>query len=134
LRKFDELLHIDKIEGQTDPRSPVLFSVFLDSTRITFGKTLVFSVDMSVSSTEYEIDEFLFFDRKIPGEYLFRNTVVIRATSNADGWKIRYNLADDSWGESRGRKAEYDEKGFFIPLKSAKGFSGKLRLSVDKLQ
>lgn len=134
LRKFDELLNVDNIEGLTDPRSPVLFSVFLDTTRITFGRTLVFSVDISVSSTEYEIDEFLFFDRKIPGEYLFRNTVVIRATPNADGWKIRYNLADDAWGESRGREADYDEKGFFIPLKSAKGFSSRLRLSVDKLQ
>jgi len=125
-RTFDELFRA------ATPRMPVLFSVFLDTAKITVGRTLVFGVELSVSSTEYEIDGFLFFDRSVPGEYLFRDTVVIRATPDGDGWKVRYNLTDDSWSESRGREAESDDKGFVIPLKSAKGFKAKLRLAAKK--
>jgi hypothetical protein len=131
-RSFDELFRVEKVEGLAAPRMPVLFSVFLDTDKITVGRTLVFGVELIVSSTEYEIDGFLFFDRSVPGEYLFRNTVVIRATPDGDGWKVRYNLTDDSWSESRGREAESDDKGFAIPLKSAKGFKGKLRLAAKK--
>lgn len=131
-RTFDEVFKIDKVDGLAAPRMPVLFSVFLDTTKITTGRTLVFGVELSVSSTEYEIDGFLFFDRSLPGEYLFRNTLVIRATSGKDSWKVRYNLTDDAWSDSRGREAAIDDNGFFIPLQSAKGFKGKLRLTTRK--
>jgi hypothetical protein len=109
---------------------PVLFSVFLDTNKITIGRTVVFGVDLRVSSTEFEIDGLLFFDRSIPGEYLFRNTIVIRATPDGDSWNVRYNLADDAWSDTRGRDAARDEEGYVIPLQSAKGFKGKLRLDA----
>lgn len=128
LRKFDELLRSDKVEGLTSPRSPVLFSVFLSTKHITVGSTVVFTVDLSVSTTGYEIDGRLFFSQHIPGENLYRNTLTIRATPKDDGWNLRYNLTDDSWGESRGREVKQDPQGFFIPLESAKGFKGKLYL------
>lgn len=131
-RTFDEIFRIDKIDSLDVPRMPVLFSVFLDTARITVGRTLVFGVELSVSSTEYEIDGFLFFDRSIPGEYLFRNTIVIRATPDGDSWRVRYNLIDDTWSDTRGREAESDDDGFVIPLQSAKGFKGKLRLTANK--
>lgn len=131
-RTFDEIFKIDKVDGLVAPRMPVLFSVFLDTTKITVGRTLVFGVELSVSSTEYEIDGFLFFDRSIPGEYLFRNTIVIRATPLEGRWKVRYNLTDDAWSDSRGHEAVSDDEGFFIPLQSAKGFKGQLRLTAKK--
>jgi len=109
---------------------PVLFSLFLDTAKITIGRTLVFAVELCVSSTEYEIDGFLFFDRSIPGEYLFRDTVVIRATPEGNGWRVRFNLADDAWSDSRGQEATKEGDEFVIPLQTAKGFRGKLRLAA----
>jgi hypothetical protein len=130
-RTFDEMFKIDKA-GLDAPRMPVLFSVFLDTEKITVGRTLVFAVELCVSSTAYEIDGFLFFERSIPGEYLFRDTVVIRATPGEDGWRVRYNLADDDWSDSRGTEAVRDGDGFVIALQTAKGFRGKLRLNARK--
>ncbi len=131
-RTFDEIFRVDKVDGLAAARMPVLFSVFLDTAKITVGRTLVFGVELSVSSTEYEIDGFLFFDRSIPGEYLFRDTIVIRATPDGDNWKVRYNLTDDAWSDTRGQEAASDNEGFVIPLQSAKGFKGKLRLAAKK--
>lgn len=122
----------DTVRGLIAPRMPMLFSTFLDTTRITIGRTVVFAVELCVSSTAYEIDGFLFFDRSIPGEYLFRDTVVIRAMPGEDGWRVRYNLADDDWSDSRGKEAARDGDGFVIPLQTAKGFRGNLRLSAKR--
>jgi hypothetical protein len=130
LRKYDELLRLDKVEGRETPRSPVLFSVFLDTARITRGRSLVFSLDLGVSTTGYEIDELLFFDRHVAGEYLYRNTLTLRATAGSEGWQVYYTPTDDAWSESRGRAVEEDARGRFVPLRSAKGFRGKLRLAV----
>ncbi len=124
LRKYDELLRPDK----TEARWPVPFSAFLDSARITTGRSLVFSVELAVSTTGYTIDGVLFLDKHIPGEYLFRDTVTVHATPGKDGWSVRYTLADEQWGEGRGRKAESDAGGFRIPLWTLKGFRAKLRL------
>jgi PGAP1-like protein len=128
LRKYDDLFRTDNVPGLSRPRSPVLFSVFLNKKNITVGRSLVFSIELSVSTTGYEIDGFLFFDRDLPGEYLFRNTLMVRATPAADGWKVRYSLTDDAWSERRGLSAQEDSKGLFIPVTSKKGFKGKLRL------
>jgi hypothetical protein len=130
LRKFDELLKVDNIAGLTSPRSPYLYSVFLHSRNITVGKAIVFSVDLAVSTTEYEIDKFLFLDQTIPGEYLFRNTIVVRVTNNAGAMKITYGFSDDSWGETAKMEVKADGEGFYIPLSSKKGFNAKLRLVV----
>ena len=132
LRSFDELLRPENL-GRTAPRSPVLFSAFLDTSKITVGRTMVFSVDLAVSTTGYTVDNKLWLDQHVEGEYLFRNTVVIRATQAADGWNLRYVFADDRSSESLGTLAARDGEGYLIPLSSPKGFKGQLRLSVTRV-
>ncbi len=129
LRRFDELLG-PAGAPLAAPRSPVLFSTFLDTKKITVGRTLVFSVDLAVSTTGYEVDGTRVTRRHIPGEHLFRDTVTVRATRVEDGWNMRYVMADEQWGESRGADAERDGEEWLIPLKSVKGFEGRLRLSA----
>ena len=129
LRRFDELLGPAGVPLAA-PRSPVLFTAFLDTAKITAGRTLVFSVDLAVSTTGYTVDGTSVTRRHIPGEHLFRNTVTLRATRADDGWNMRYVMADDQWGESRGVEAERDGEDWLIPLKSSKGFEGRLRLTA----
>ncbi len=129
-RRYDELFKPER-EGLESPRWPWLFTVFLDTARITIGRTLVFSIDLSVSATDYQVDGLVAFNRHIPSENLLRESVSIRATRRSDGWLIRYNLMDESWGENLGREAPTDDQGVYIPLKSRKGFSGKLRLQMS---
>jgi len=128
LRTYDELFHPERVAGLKGQRRPYLFSVFLDTRKITRGRTVVFSAELAVSTTGYTIDRALFLDTHIPGEYLFRDTVTVRATRDGDGWNVRYVLADERWGENRGRDVEEDDAGRFIPLSSSKGFKAKLRL------
>lgn len=132
LRKFDELLRVDNVEGLNKARSPYMFTAFLDTSKITVGGQLVFSIDVSVSSTEFEIDEVLFFDKSIPGENLYRNNIVVRVTLDKQGPSVRYIFSDDSWGESRGSEIESDDKGMYIPLESRKGFKARLRFQMDE--
>ncbi len=129
LRRFDELFAPDSGEELDNPRSPYLFSLFLDTRKITRGRTVVFSAELAVSTTDYTIDGRLFLDTHIPGEYLFRDTVTVRATQDGDQWNVRYVLTDARWGENRGRDVAQDDRGGFIPLSSPKGFRAKLRLN-----
>ena len=131
LRKFDKLFPSGTQSPSDDSRSPVLFSTFLNTKHVLHGKTMVFSIDLSVSTTGYEIDGFLWVNQYIEGENLFRNMLTIRATPEKDEWNIRYNFSDDNWSESQGTKIKMDDKGMYIPLKSKKGFKGKLRLTVE---
>ncbi|MBE0557067.1 MAG: hypothetical protein IH628_07520, partial [Proteobacteria bacterium] len=135
LRRFDDMFPEKGSAEQKAPRHPVLFSAYLDTRNITVKRstTLVFSVELAVSTTDYEVDGFLFFDQHVPGEYLFRNTVVVRATMDDGGWKLRYVFADDNWSEKTGTLVENDAAGPFIPLTSAKGFKGKLRLAFSRV-
>lgn len=130
LRKFDELLQVDKVQGLNKARSPFMFSIFLDKKRIAVGKKAIFSMELLVSTTDYEIDGFLMFDRTIPGEFLFRNTVVISVEQEQDKFNVKYNFSDDSWAESANKNVEKDDMGIYIPLSSKKGFKGKLRIVV----
>lgn len=130
-RKFDQMMKVEEIDELDKPRSPYLFSVFLDTRKITTGRTIVFSVEVIVSSTDYVIDGVLFFDERIEGENLFRNTITIRATIDNDSWNVRYVMSDDNWSENRGRDVETDDDGWYIPLSSQKGFKGKLRLGYQ---
>jgi pimeloyl-ACP methyl ester carboxylesterase len=130
LRTYDELMKPTDL-GLTVPRTPVLFSAFLDTSRITVGNELTFSVDVAVSTTGYTIDGFLWLDQHIPGEYLLRETLTVRARREGDGWKVLYVATNERWGEDRGRAAEQDDEGWFIPLASKK-FSGRLRLELQR--
>lgn len=132
-RSFDELIKPEKA-GLDSPRNPVLFSVFLDTKKATVGKTVVFSIDLAVSTTGYTIDNKLWFDQHVDGEYLFRDTIVIKATANQSGWNLRYLSSDERWSENLGRLIESDGENYFIPLSSQKGFKGRLQLVFQKVQ
>lgn len=134
-RKFDEMMGSKRHGGNKNERHPVLFSTFLDSSRITIerGRTLVMAVEMAVVPTDYLVDEMLWFEERIPGEYLFRDTVVLKMTPTSNGeWSVRYVWADETWSDRRGRAAEKDGEDFSIPVSSNKGFSGKLKLRLFK--
>jgi len=130
LRKFKDLFKSGNIPAD-NTRSPVLFSTFLDKKNITYGRTIVFGLDLSVSTTGYEIDGFLWLNTYIEGESLFRDFITVRATPSANGWNVRYNFSDEKSSESPGTPVKTDNKGMYIPLVSAKGFEGKLRLQTD---
>jgi hypothetical protein len=132
LRGYDELLHLDKT-GRSTPRSPMLFSAFLDTSKITAGRTVVFSLELAVSTTGYTIDNKLWLDNHVEGEYLFRDTLVIKATPSDDGWNLRYLYADERSSEATGTLATRDGEDYLIPLSSQKGFKGTLRLAVQKV-
>jgi hypothetical protein len=129
LRRYDEL-YDEHGKPRADQRSPKLFSAFLDTSKITRGRTLVFSIELSVSATGYEIDRALFFDQHVEGDYLLRKTVAVQATRAGEGWRVRYTFADDAWAETRGADVKRDDQGLYIPLASKKGFRGRLRLNV----
>ena len=133
LRSFDELLRLQKA-GRQAQRSPVLFSVFLDSSRITVGKTVVFSVELAVSTTGYTIDGKLLLKQHVQGEYLFRDTLTIRITPAARGWNLRYLRTDERWSEGLGTLAEQDGTHYWIALSSQKGFKARLRLDVQRVE
>jgi len=129
MRKYDEMMKPARA-GLNSPRWPFLFSTFLDTRKITRGNTMVFTVELVVSATDYVIDGVLFFDRTIPGENLYRQTICVRATRTEQGWRVRCNFVDDEWGEKLGSELEYSDGRFVVPIKSAKGLKGKLQLSI----
>jgi len=131
-RSFDELIKPEKA-GLDSPRHPVLFSVFLNTKNTTVGKTVVFSIDLAVSTTGYTIDNKLWFDQHVDGEYLFRDTLVIRATPSQGGWNVRYLSSDARWSENIGTLVETEGENYFIPISSPKGFKGRLQLIVQKV-
>lgn len=128
LRKYDELF---PKKARTKPRWPFLFSAFLDSAKVPVGENMLFTIELSVSSTGYEIDGFLWMDRDIPGETLFRDTLFIRADRRKDGWDLFYNLDSKHWAKTRATRVSQDKDGYFVPLSSEKGFEAKLRLVFD---
>ncbi|MFO8030180.1 MAG: hypothetical protein R6U28_09980 [Cyclonatronaceae bacterium] len=133
-RKFDDLFprDPDASTGSHNAKMPVLFSVFLDTSKIEAGRTMVFTVDLSVRSTEYRISGNLFTRQRIPEENLFRDKITLRAVPGGSEWSLRYNLTDEDWGENRGRTADSQNGRFFVPLSSRKGF--KAALIVEPLK
>jgi len=131
LRQYDEMFgpHGEPLQASRDP---YLFSVFLDTRKIEAGKSFVFTVDITVSTTGYEVDGRWLSKVHIPGENLFRDNLVLAAapTREAGVWNVTYAWSDDQWS-GRGRKtAAQDELGYVIPVKSSKGFEAALRLKV----
>lgn len=130
LRRYDELMHPERLDLKA-ARAPMLFSAFLDTRQITAGQTVVFSIELAVSSTGYTLDGKLWLKKHVEGEYLFRDTVVMRITLTDDGWNVRYVLADDQSSERLGSLCESDGQDHLVPLQSPKGFRGVLRLAVQ---
>ena len=144
-REYNELFKPDGT-AMAAARSPVLFSVFLDTSQILVGRQeLAFSIDLAVATSGYEIDDALVFKTHIPGEYLFRNTLVLYAKADEQGnWSLRYVLADDAWAsgpKTDALKADTDTDRmaalhpdadtFKIPLESKKGFQATLNIAVS---
>ena len=129
MRKYDEMMKPREV-GLQKPRWPFLFSTHLDTRKISRGNTLVFTVDLVISPTDYEIDGFLFFDRIIPGENLYREKLCIRATKGDDGWRVRCNHTDEEWGEKRGSELKRVEQALVLPISSKKGLRGRLKLDL----
>ena len=143
-RDYAELFDKDGNLGAA-ARSPVLFSVFLDSSKIETGKEVAFSIDLAVSNAGYEVDGALFLKSHIPGEYLFRNTLVLFAKRDeTKQWKLRYVWADDRWASGSKSEAELVRLGggavgieqdassvFSIPIASTKGFQANLAISLS---
>ena len=143
-RDYAELFQADGTKAAS-ARSPVLFSVFLDTRNILAGSEIAFSIDLAVVTAGYEIDDALVFKTHIPGEYLFRDTLVLYAKADAEGnWGVRYVWSDGNWAsgpktdadkadvdDSRIAALHPDSDTFEIPLKSAKGFDATLNISIS---
>jgi hypothetical protein len=131
LRKFDEMMKPEQA-GLDSARCPVLFSTFLDSSQITVkrGRTLVMTVELAVSATDYYIDGALWTEHRVEGEYLFRDTLTLKMTPAGKGWNLRYVSTDEQWSERGGHRAESDGDSFLIPLSSKKGFKAQLRMNL----
>jgi hypothetical protein len=121
-----------------DARSPTLFSVFLDSSKIQAGSEVAFSIDLAVLNAGYEIDGVLFLKQHIPGEYLFRDTLVLFAKADGQGgWALRYVLTGDHWATDKKSGTAVASVGnasasttFAIPLASTKGFQAELSITL----
>lgn len=120
-----------------DARHPHLFSTFLDSTkRPPRAREVLFTIQLAVSMITYAGSDTPADGHYVPGEFLFRDTIVIAAIPPAHGsagWGIRYVLADSDWssGSTVPAAATTDETGqpcFAIPLENDKGFAATLRL------
>ena len=127
-----------------DARAPTLFSVFLDTSKIMAGSEVAFSIEVAVSNAGYEIDGALFLKQHIPGEYLFRDTLVLFAKRDGGEWKLRYVWTDEHWATGPkdaaelvrvGQKAngipQKSASGFSVPLRSDKGFQGELTIALS---
>ena len=121
-------------DGLDSARSPVLFSTFLDSSKITVdrGRTLVMTVELAVSATDYFVDGALWTEHRVEGEYLYRDTLTLKMTPVGDGWNLRYVTTDEQWSERGGSKAEPDGDSYLIPLSSKKGFKAQLRMTLQR--
>lgn len=56
-----------------------------------------------MATTGYTIDDKLWFDGHVDGEYVFRDTLVVRATQTDDGWNVRYWFPDERSSEALAR-------------------------------
>ena len=130
LRSYDELLNVQQL-GLSEARHPTLFSLFLDTRKITAGRTVVVALELAVSATGYTIERKLWPDQHVESEYLFRDTLTLRITRSTSGFNVRYVNTDERWSESQGTLATATPEGYVIPLSSTKGFNADLILTVQ---
>jgi pimeloyl-ACP methyl ester carboxylesterase len=120
-----------------DARHPHLFSTFLDlSKRPSKSREMLFTIQLAVSMITYTGEDAPRDDYYVPGEYLFRDTIVISAIPPVDSttsWQIGFVLADSGWSSAAttpadGKKDEQGQPYVAIPLDNEKGFKATLRL------
>ena len=118
-------------------KHPTLFSVFMDtSKRPQNRKEIMFSVQLCVSMLTYMGEESSVDQHYVPGEYLFRDTLVINAIPPAtpdESWRVGYVLADSGWSGAADTIAQSQKDGdgkpyVAIPLQNDKGFKATLCL------
>lgn len=132
LREYDDLM---KPPATQKPRSPLLFSTFLDTAKITEGNAIVFAIDLQVSSTGYTIGKLL-YTQHLDGEYLYRNTITVKATpQTGGGFDVHYVFTDENWSEGLGTKAitSADGRQFIIDIMTPRGFRAKLHLNANMI-
>lgn len=122
---------------KSEARHPHLFSTFLDlSKRPSGSNEMMFTVQLSVSMITYTGEDTPTDQHYVPGEYLFRDTVVITAVPPSDkagSWQVSFVLADSGWSTATTTPAAgmTDAKGqpyVAIPLANNKGFKATLQL------
>ncbi len=137
LRPRSDIFDNDDGTLKANARHPHLFSIFLDSSkRPQKSPEMMFTVQLAVSMITYTGRDAPSDEHYVPGEYLFRDTVVISAISPTDkdgSWQIAFVLADSGWSsaERTPAKGALDEKGrpyVAIPLQNEKGFKATFRL------
>lgn len=120
-----------------DARQPHLFSTFLDLSKRPEGRAeMMFTIQVSVSMITYTGEDSEANEHYVPGEYLFRDTLVISAVPPADStasWQVSYVLADSGWSSAdmtpaKGATDEQKQPYVAIPLQNDKGFKATLRL------
>ncbi|MDT8429115.1 MAG: hypothetical protein RQ757_10160, partial [Pseudomonadales bacterium] len=94
-RSFDELFQPQRVLRDS-ARSPVLCSVFLDSSKISAGQTMEFTLILAVRSTDYLVRRGLRQER-IPAESLYTGSITLKASKHGAGWRLRYVLSDEEW-------------------------------------
>lgn len=122
---------------KTDARHPHLFSTFLDlSKRPPDSKEMMFTIQLWVSMITYTGEDAPPDQHYVPGEYLFRDTIVVSAIPPSDksaSWQVSFVLADSGWSGAKrapadGMKDEQGKPYVAIPLENKKGFKATLRL------
>ncbi|TXH75605.1 hypothetical protein [Thiobacillus sp.] len=122
---------------KADARHPHLFSTFLDlSKRPSDSREMMFTIQLAVSMITYTGEDASRDDHYVPGEYLFRDTVVISAippAGPAESWQVGFVLADSGWSSAKttlasGKTDEQGQPYVAIPLENEKGFKASLRL------
>ncbi len=122
---------------KADARHPHLFSTFLDlSKRPSDSQEMMFTIQLAVSMITYTGEDAPRDDHYVPGEYLFRDTVVVSAIPPTDptaSWQVSFVLADSGWSSASttpaaGKKDEQGQPYVAIPLRNEKGFKATLRL------
>src|SRR5699024_1687079 len=104
----------------------------LEKDKITVGRTMVFSLQLAVSTTGYDIDKNFFLSRHVEGEYLFRDTLIINITDNPAGRRVRYLFSDSQWSESRGREAHgSDGSHYHIRIECNNGFAARRVVAIQ---
>lgn len=127
-RTYDEMMHPERA-GLNSPRYPVLFSVFLDTSKIKAGKTMVFAIDLTVKATDFIVNG-RFFHNNLADENLYREVVIVKVTLGENGWTYRYVIESRESSDVPGREIPLENNILSIPLENEKGFEASLQLNI----